>query len=437
LSLFVGKTSMKSERKRQNILRISGFIDFKRLEHESRKHLFIGFFIAIILHIFLAVFVTFKISKIEFPKLRTIKVRLIEPRMPTPLTIRKRSFHKKHIQRKKFGYHKRMITMERQEYPVNIPLPEMPPFEIEYISKGDSLYSDSIEINLGISTVPDDVQVPLRNHLLDDPGMYKAEIIYNPDNKWAVQGYVHIPVIQIEDYKPIDSMRLAIRGLANAINSLTNITAVVDNPLPQLQFTKLNPYMPLRENDVRGLTVDSLFEKQPPIVYLLSDKPIKLTKAENASFGNYTRGGGILIIESCRPGNEMLRFQLKCFLRDAVGGYSRKVNAYSERVVPAFEKIPRGHPIYNCFFNFSNPSPEGAGQKYGAITHKVMPYLEGLWFGKRLVAIFSDRGYGLMWGTDSKNMKQQRMGVNLVVYTLLQRMEIHKGEWYKYRYIAQ
>ena len=47
-------------------------------------------------------------------------------------------------------------------------------------------------------------------------------------------------------------------------------------------------------------------------------------------------------------------------------------------------------------------------------------YLEGIGIDNRLVAIYSDKGYGNKWRYLSNNEPQLKMGVNIVVFALTQ-----------------
>ena len=80
-------------------------------------------------------------------------------------------------------------------------------------------------------------------------------------------------------------------------------------------------------------------------------------------------------------------------------------------------------PCSTVFYDFKNGPPKGAGQEFGAISNNVHPFLEGIWRNNRLVAIFSDQGYGLCWGSEEKYEEQMKMGVNLVLYSLIQEEE--------------
>jgi hypothetical protein len=51
---------------------------------------------------------------------------------------------------------------------------------------------------------------------------------------------------------------------------------------------------------------------------------------------------------------------------------------------------------------------------------KQVLYLEGVWLDDRLVAVYSDKGYGAKWKDTSNNEPQLRMGVNMVIFALTQ-----------------
>ena len=55
----------------------------------------------------------------------------------------------------------------------------------------------------------------------------------------------------------------------------------------------------------------------------------------------------------------------------------------------------------------------------GITMPKIYPYLEGIFVNSQLVAIYSNKGYGLRWAARSDNVPQLKMGINMVVYALL------------------
>jgi len=55
------------------------------------------------------------------------------------------------------------------------------------------------------------------------------------------------------------------------------------------------------------------------------------------------------------------------------------------------------------------------------VTHRVQSYLEAVTKNGKLIVIFSDKGYGLSWAAEEYGSDAMKMGVNLVVYALVQR----------------
>ncbi|MDP2982875.1 MAG: DUF4159 domain-containing protein, partial [Candidatus Latescibacter sp.] len=273
--------------------------------------------------------------------------------------------------------------------------------------------------------------IPLRRDAGPDPGMFRSDIIYNPENKTAAQGYVHIPLVRIDDLGQTDKFILSLMGLIAGINRHTNITAVLDNPLSPITFQKSQLNF-LRTRDItnlRGISVDSLFLFRPPLVYILTDRAFRFDESERESFLRYLMGGGMLIMENAKPGDEALRNKLRGLMVSLfedpmlleIGLKPLTKKEQEEKIVPSLEPIPGNHPIYHCFYDFETGSPVGAGQELGALPHKMQPYLEGMFFRGKLIAVFSDRGYGLCWGAAGRYEEQVKMGVNLVVYGLIQR----------------
>ena len=99
-----------------------------------------------------------------------------------------------------------------------------------------------------------------------------------------------------------------------------------------------------------------------------------------------------------------------------------------------FLPIVNDHPLYHSFFDFSDGSPQGSDIGYIELVEEFSPasvnksrklsksvhYLEGIWLDERLVAIYSDKGYVVNWTQMSNNDPQLKMGVNMVVFALIQ-----------------
>jgi len=99
-----------------------------------------------------------------------------------------------------------------------------------------------------------------------------------------------------------------------------------------------------------------------------------------------------------------------------------------------FLPIENDHPLYHSFFDFDSGPPQGdeigilqviediAGASYNKSKKMAKPvlFLEGIWLDERLVAIYCDKGYAHKWKNLSNNEPQLKMGVNMVVFALIQ-----------------
>ncbi|MHB9027892.1 MAG: DUF4159 domain-containing protein [Candidatus Latescibacterota bacterium] len=136
---------------------------------------------------------------------------------------------------------------------------------------------------------------------------------------------------------------------------------------------------------------------------------------EAKAFGEYLRSGGFALFDNLTPWEEFspAEASLRQFIKDALGSGVR------------FEPIPNDDPIYHSYFDFHEGPPIGSelqvmgGAQVPSLS-KQRPYLEGVRIHGRLVAVFSNKGYGNTWLNRGGNDAQLRMGVNFVVFALLQ-----------------
>ena len=80
--------------------------------------------------------------------------------------------------------------------------------------------------------------------------------------------------------------------------------------------------------------------------------------------------------------------------------------------------IPSDHPLYRCFFELNvaetlEPEPEDKD------FDKKIPLIEGIWYDDRLVGVFSDKEWGRTWASHQYENPFFRLGVNMVVYSLI------------------
>ncbi|MFA6471457.1 MAG: M56 family metallopeptidase, partial [Candidatus Latescibacterota bacterium] len=197
--------------------------------------------------------------------------------------------------------------------------------------------------------------------------------------------------------RPPDALKKVTINLASAVNRYSNnLDAKIDTHV--------------------SLDSPKIFEV--PFVYITSDKPFNLTKDEAGNFGNYLRNGGFAFIDNGAP--EQISgdatSSLKKMLLDALGSEAK------------FIPIPNDHALFHCYSDFNDGAPFG---KVGELTNKKFKekgcYLEGIWIGKRLAAVYFDYGYGYRWSEPEKSKVQMVFGVNLVVFALLQENGIMTG----------
>jgi beta-lactamase regulating signal transducer with metallopeptidase domain len=186
--------------------------------------------------------------------------------------------------------------------------------------------------------------------------------------------------------RPPDAMKQEIIGLSQAVTRYTTTKVEVDD----------------------HLLLDSQKIYETPFVYLTADAAFELTDNERKVFGDYLRKGGFAVIDNGVPQDEFGKAEasLRQILRDSLGNDAK------------FTPIPNDHPLYHCYFDFNDGPPSG---KIGVNPGKSSRYLEGIWLGDRLAAIYSDFGYGFRWIEPEKSEPQVKFGVNMVVFALLQK----------------
>ncbi|MBT4485269.1 MAG: DUF4159 domain-containing protein [Candidatus Latescibacteria bacterium] len=234
-----------------------------------------------------------------------------------------------------------------------------------------------------------------------DTGQFKAMVIQDPSNKKDIKGFVYIATAWGAQLRPPDTLKRAVINLVFAVNRFTNIEAKVDTHL--------------------FLDHRKLFET--PFVYIITDNAFELTPIERESFGRYLRNGGFAVLDNGVPKTEFGQAEasLRKMLRDSIGSDAK------------FLPIGNDHPLYHCFFDFPYGPPQGdeiggvkdpydflvGGAKNQQLS-KPVHYLEGVWIDERMVAIYSDKGYAHKWKDLTNNQPQLKMGVNMVVFALIQ-----------------
>ena len=219
-------------------------------------------------------------------------------------------------------------------------------------------------------------------------GKYKGMVIQDPTDKRNVKGFVYLALAWGSVLQP--SRQRAIPQLVRAINTYTNIRAEVDHQL--------------------FLDSQALFKA--PFVYITTNRAFELTKHEADNLADYLRRGGFVVADNDQPNLEYgpAEASLRAMFKDALGRDAR------------FVQLGNDHPLYHNFFDFEGGPPPGG--EASSMPARPVPYLEGIYLGNRLVAVYSDKGYGAFWEREFENEPHLKIGVNLVVFALTQKGSI-------------
>lgn len=216
----------------------------------------------------------------------------------------------------------------------------------------------------------------------------KFEIIVDPKNKQNISGNIKIAFAWGENFYPPINLARGVINLKEAMNRWTKVQTSLDDHL-LLSTPKL---------------------LKMPFVFIISDKVFELTPLEKENMKKYFDNGGFVFLDNPNPKQEISQGQasLKQMIRDVIPNAT-------------FKPIPNDYPLYHAFFDFDVP-PYGAEIGFnGNIVSEQVFYLEGVWYKDRLAAVYSDKGYIVKWNDNENNEPQLKMGVNLIVFSLIQR----------------
>ena len=219
----------------------------------------------------------------------------------------------------------------------------------------------------------------------------KSVVVIDHANKQNISGNVSLALAWGELFSPPQKY---LRGFIHLKEAMT-------------RWTKINAEIE------RHLMLGSPRLLEMPFVYISTEQNFDLSATEKANVKKYLESGGFMVLENPIPVTERspAEASLKQMIRDALGPGVQ------------FSPIPKNHPIYSCFWDFTDGPPIGVeigtfgGLK--AITKPVL-YLEGVWLGNRLAVVYSNKGYIVKWTDLENNIPQLKMGVNLIVFALIQ-----------------
>ena len=209
---------------------------------------------------------------------------------------------------------------------------------------------------------------------------YRGLLVRTGEDRRDLGGFIRLATAWGTGLRPrFDSAALAIPNLADALTEQTGIAAAVD----------------------RHVFIGSPRFTRSPFVFITADEVFDLTDSETRALGEYMRGGGFVFADNAVPGLEFSQAEaaLRALFREALGHQGR------------LRRIPDGHPIYHCYYDFNGPPP---GWEEAWPRH----YLEGVFLEGRLAGLFADKGYVHHWAQPFGNEPHLRFGINAVVHAL-------------------
>lgn len=227
----------------------------------------------------------------------------------------------------------------------------------------------------------------------------KSTVIIDYQNKQNLQGHISLALVWGEMFSPPEKY---LRGFIHLCDAITRWTKI---------DVKIEKHM--------MLSSPRLLEM--PFVYITTDQSFELSGTERENVKKYLENGGFMVLENPIPITETspAEASLKQMVRDVLGSQAK------------FAPIPKDHPLYTCFWDFTDGPPIGAengmfnnsvitGNSSNSRMSKQVLYLEGVWIKERLVIVYSNKGYIVRWTDIEDNVPQLKMGVNLIVYALRQ-----------------
>ncbi|MFC1529054.1 DUF4159 domain-containing protein [Candidatus Latescibacterota bacterium] len=237
----------------------------------------------------------------------------------------------------------------------------------------------------------------------------KVEVVIDHSNKQKIKGTIHIALAWGDQLIPPQKYIRGFFNLKEAMHRWTKIETRIDSHL-YLSSPRL---------------------LKMPFIYITTDRAFELSKIEKKNVKKYFDSGGFMVLDNAIPAvdNSQSSTSLRKMLRDVLGAHAR------------FLPIPISHPFYHCFFDFDDGPPIGAELLYtntvwkpeknellNVNTSRIIseyiprerPFLEGVFYKDRLIAVFSDKGYIIRWNDMTDNYPQLKMGVNMIVFSLIQ-----------------
>ena len=240
-----------------------------------------------------------------------------------------------------------------------------------------------------------------------DTGQYHALVIQDPYDKRSIRGFCHLAMAQVAGAHDRSVFEIGVAP------GFLRVAAA------------MNEYTDIRTDILGRLTLNDEEIFKAPWFFINALLSFTLSNSELCNLGRYMMSGGFVFSDSNHHGMNTAYTggvrALRQALLDALG---------TQGVEVTLEKLPNGHPIYGCYFDFDGPPVAGDGSNRR--THPDRPeiiiigYLEGIEVDGRLVAIFSLKAYAAAWtywgrrGSAQDPSRALQFAVNTIVFALTQ-----------------
>ena len=161
----------------------------------------------------------------------------------------------------------------------------------------------------------------------------------------------------------------------------------------------------------KGVNVDLGTEEifEYPFVWLTGHLPIYFTNAERRNLRLYVERGGFMVISDHN--------------HDIDGIFHKTAYEEVQRIFGPFQKVPKDHEIYHCFFKFSDGPPPSGHELNGWGDQLMHRELFAISMGNRIGLLFDPKDYSSGWNfhPDTKQFMQvdpTKFAINLIVYAL-------------------
>jgi hypothetical protein len=215
-----------------------------------------------------------------------------------------------------------------------------------------------------------------------ETSLQKASVIIDPADKQKTRGYASIALVWGKQIRPPKNYNKVLINLKNAMGNWTDV------------YTTLHTHLPL----------ESELLLKTPIVIITTEDDFNLTMIERMNVKEYFEKGGFIVCENAR-GTRITNPVEKSFKRMITETLGKEAQ---------FRPIPKSHNIYHCFFDFEDGPPSVV---IGNIINTG--YIEGVWYKDRLTAVYSNMGYTRKWNDDTGNIPQLKLGVNMIIFSLI------------------